>query len=306
MNILAWHVHGSWMTAFVQGRHTYHVPVLPDRGPDGRGRALTWDWPTSVVEVTPEEMADLDIDAVILQRPHELGLAERWLRRPLSGMPVIYVEHDTPLALPPEHPMADRGDVVLVHVTPFNALMWAAGTTRVRVIEHGVVDPGQRWTGEVEAAVAAINEPVRRRWVAGTDLLEAIGERVRIDLFGMRSEPIGGHDVPQHRLHEEMARRRVYLHPFRWTSLGLSLVEAMHLGMPVVALAATEVLRILPSDAGVIASDADGLATGVRRFLLDLDDARRTGERARAVALDRFGLARFLADWDALLADVVR
>ena len=50
MRILLWHVHGSWTTAFVQGPHRYIVPVVPDRGPDGRGRAQTWDWPSSVVE----------------------------------------------------------------------------------------------------------------------------------------------------------------------------------------------------------------------------------------------------------------
>ena len=33
MNILLWHVHGSWTTAFVQGQHRYLVPVTPDRGP---------------------------------------------------------------------------------------------------------------------------------------------------------------------------------------------------------------------------------------------------------------------------------
>ena len=37
MNVFVWHVHGSWMTAFVQGDHTYHVPVDAARGPDGRG-----------------------------------------------------------------------------------------------------------------------------------------------------------------------------------------------------------------------------------------------------------------------------
>ena len=51
MKILLWHVHGSWMTAFVQGTHDYLVPLVPGRGPDGRGRAQTWDWPPSVVEV---------------------------------------------------------------------------------------------------------------------------------------------------------------------------------------------------------------------------------------------------------------
>jgi hypothetical protein len=57
MRILLWHVHGSWTTAFVQGRHRYLVPVVPDRGPDGRGRAQTWRWPASVVEVSPEALA---------------------------------------------------------------------------------------------------------------------------------------------------------------------------------------------------------------------------------------------------------
>ena len=77
MKILIWHVHGSWTTAFVQGGHEYLLPTLPDRGPDGRGRARTWDWPDSAVEVTPEEAADAEIDVVVMQRPEELdGLAE--------------------------------------------------------------------------------------------------------------------------------------------------------------------------------------------------------------------------------------
>jgi hypothetical protein len=87
MRILLWHVHGSWTTAFVQGPHTYVVPVTPDRGPDGLGRARTWDWPESVVEVPPERLRDEEIDVVVLQRPHELALVDQWLgRRP----PLVY------------------------------------------------------------------------------------------------------------------------------------------------------------------------------------------------------------------------
>ncbi len=29
MKILVWHVHGSYLTSFVQGEHDYLVPVLP-------------------------------------------------------------------------------------------------------------------------------------------------------------------------------------------------------------------------------------------------------------------------------------
>src|ERR671938_804 len=64
---------------------------------------------------------------------------------------------------------------------------------------------------------------------------------------------------PQHELHGEMARRRAYLHPIRWTSLGLSLLEAMHLGMPVVALGTTEVHEAVPPEAGVVSTRLDVL-----------------------------------------------
>jgi hypothetical protein len=84
MNVLTWHVHGSWTTAFVQGQHTYLIPVLPDRGPDGRGRAETHAWPEAVMELPPETLSSMDVDVVVLQRPHEWQLAESWLGRRLG------------------------------------------------------------------------------------------------------------------------------------------------------------------------------------------------------------------------------
>jgi hypothetical protein len=38
----------------------------------------------------------------------------------------------------------------------------------------------------------------------------------------------------------------------------------------------------------------------------DPDAARLAGKAARAAALERYGLARFLADWDRLLEEVTR
>jgi len=312
VNVLLWHVHGSWTTAFVHGEHTCLLPVLPGRGPDGRGRAQTWDWPPNAVEVTPEEAAEADVDVVLLQRPSELdGLAEQWLggRRPGRDLPAVYVEHNSPQGPINEmrHPAADREGFTIVHVTHFNALFWDCGATPTRVIEHGIVDPGYRYTGEEPRAAVVINEAPRRARVTGTDLLDRFAAAgVPFDLFGMDSARIGGiEDVPQHRLHDEMARRRVYLHPIRWTSLGLSLIEAMHLGMPVVALATTEAPEAVPSSAGVVSTRVDTLADAARGFLAEPDRAREAGRAARAAALERYSLERFLADWDDLLEDVV-
>jgi glycosyl transferase family 1 len=311
MRILSWHVHGAWSTAFVQGDHDHLVPVVPDRGPDGRGRARTYDWPARVREVTPAELADEPIDVVVLQRPRDLELADAWLggRR----IPTVYVEHDCPRGDVPHtrHRLADRDDVPLVHVTHFNALMWDSGRAPVTVIEHGVVDPGPRWTGELERAAVVVNDPARRGRLVGADLIPVFAAAAPIDLYGMNTdrivhERVVAHDLPQSEMHAALARRRVYVHPFRWTSLGLSLVEAMHLGMPVVALATTEAVAAVPAGAGAVSTRIDVLTEAVRGFLADPAAAAAAGAVARRAALDRYGLDRFLQDWDRLLKEVTR
>jgi hypothetical protein len=310
VRLLLWHVHGSWSTAFVQGAHEYFVPVLPDRGPDGLGRARTWSWPSSVKEVTPQEMRELELDVVLLQRTREPALAEQWLgRRPGRDLPGVYVEHNAPQGRIGEmrHPVAARPELTLVHVTHFNALFWDAGDAPTRVIEHGIVDPGYRYTGELPRAAAVINEAPRRARVTGTDLLERLGENTPIDLFGMDAAALGGvEDLPQAELHSEMARRRVYLHPIRWTSLGLSLLEAMHLGMPVVALATTEAPEAVPPEAGVVSTRVEVLADAIGEFVHDPDRALLAGRAARTAVRRRYGLERFLGDWDSLLQELVR
>ncbi len=310
MRILLWHVHGAWTTAFVHGPHEYVVPVLPDRGPDGVGIALTYVWPRDrVTELPPAALAVEPFDAVILQRPHELEhLAEDWLgRRPGRDLPAIYLEHNAPQGRIAEmrHPAADRDDLLLVHVTHFNSLFWDAGATPTRVIEHGIVDPGHRNSGELPRGAVVINEARRRARVTGTDLLDRFAAAAPLDLFGIDAAGVGGiEDLAQDELHDEMARRRVYLHPIRWTSLGLSLLEAMHLGMPVVALGTTEVHEAVPPEAGVVSTKVDVLADAMRRMIDDPEEATERGNAARTAVLERYGLDRFLADWDDVLQEV--
>ena len=303
MNILLWHVHGSWTTSFVQGKHRYLVPVNAARDEWGRGRARTFDWPATVEEVDPAEVRDVDV--VVLQRPEELDRVAH------LDVPKIYVEHNTPKGDVPNsrHPMADRDDLVVAHVTHFNDLFWDVGGTRTTVIEHGIVEPAARWTGELERLAVVTNEPVRRNRVTGTDLMPRFAAVAPLDVYGMgvaglRLDGVTTYgDPPQARMHAEIARRRAYLHLCRWTSLGLSLIEAMQIGMPVLALATTEAIAAVPDDAGVLATRVDTLVDAAHWLIEEPEQAALLGARARQVALARYGLDRFLADWDRLLEE---
>jgi hypothetical protein len=322
MRILAWHVHGSWMTAFVHSGHEVLVPVLPDRGPDGLGRATTYAWPPHVREVTPEEIGDLaaggGLDAVVLQRPHDAELFQAWTGREAGGgVPAVYVEHNTPRGDVTgwRHHLADQSRIPIVHVTRFNAAMWDNGDAPVRVVEHGVPDPGHLYSGHLETLAFACNEPVRRTRVAGTDLAARIARSVPVHVYGMKTGGVeqiitaglaGAEELAQADLHKRMAEHRAYLHPYRWTSLGLALLEAMTLGMPVLVLAATAAPGAVPPGAGLVSADVDELAAAARALVADPALAWGKGVLARAHALERFGLARFLSDWDRLLEEVAR
>jgi glycosyltransferase involved in cell wall biosynthesis len=257
---------------------------------------------------------------VIVQDARQLELAERWLgRRVPADVPAVFLEHNAPEPHPvnSRHPLADRSDIPLVHVTHFNDLYWDSGAAPTTVIEHGVVDPGERYTGELPHAAVVINEPVRRGRMVGTDLLPAFTAVAPVDVFGMkadllpgshpmlRSDRLRAHLPPdQEAMHDLLASRRVYVHPIRWTSLGLSLIEAMHLGMPVVGLAATEAVEAVPAGAGVVSTDVSRLTAAVRMFVEEPEAARLAGKAARAAALERYGLGRFLTDWDRVLSEV--
>jgi glycosyltransferase involved in cell wall biosynthesis len=320
-------VHGSWTTSFVAGAHEYLLPVTPGRGPDGRGRAQTWDWPASARELAPDELRHEEIDVVVLQRPEDAVLAAQWTGlQPGSDVAAVYLEHNAPPghAVRSEHPVVTDerlAGLPVVHVTHFNAMAWDCGDSTTAVIEHGIPDPGPLYTGRDASLAVVVNEPVRRGRVAGTDLVLEIAARLPVHAYGMGTDELGDqaeqlglpglsrercHDLPQQELHPAMASHRAYFHPYRWTSLGLSLIEAMTMGMPVLALSTTEAPEAVPADAGVVTNDLDRLRRTAARWLADPQEAHERGQAARAHALDHYGLDRFLADWDRTLKEVAR
>lgn len=262
-----------------------------------------------------DELRDQDIDLVVLQRPHELELTARLSgRRPGIDVPAVYVEHNTPRPFVVEspHPIGERDDIPLIHVTDYNRLMWDNGRAPTMVITHGVADPGHLYTGDVAAAGAVIDEPLRRGRTVGADLLGQFGDAATVDVWGIGAEGlndplhrrpgvIGHGSLPTDLLMKELAHRRVYLHTARWTSLDVPLLEAMFLGMPVVAVASTMAPLVVPPEAGVVSADLDTLRAALSGLVADRYLAEVVGTAARDYATEHFGLDRFLQEWEQVI-----
>jgi hypothetical protein len=308
LTILTWHVHGSYLEALGRTGHDIVVPVLPGRPPRYGGRPPEVDWPPSIREVTAEDVRRLNVDLVLYQH------VENWrtdqhvhLSQEQRRGPRIFLEHDPPAGHPTDtrHPVDDP-DVLLVHVTPYNALMWDAGRTPTRVIDHGVEVPdGLEATLERPRGIVVINDLLRRGRRLGADLVMAARESVSLDLYGMGNEAAGGvGSLPRRELMAKETSYRFFFHPARHTSLGLGVIEAMLLGLPVVGLATTELPTVIDDGvSGIIDTRPERLYEAMTELVAERGHARRIGLAGREAARARFGMERFVRDWDRAFRD---
>jgi len=313
LKVLMWHIHGSYLNTLARVEHDWYLPVRPGRPEGYGGRGRTFDLPDYVREVPVDAVKDLTLDLVVYQTPKNLLVdGPEILSDVQRALPRIYLEHNTPKphAVESRHPVADDTSMLLVHVTHYNRLMWDSGVAPTRVIEHSVaIDPALRYGGEVARGIIVTNGMQRRPRITGYDLFLQARDRdgVPLDAVGMGTEEFGGlGDIPYRDLHRRVAAYRFLFSPMRYTSLPLAVVEGLTIGMPVVALATTELPTVIEDGVhGYVSCDPDYLLKGMRRLLDDPAEARRMGDNARALAHDRFGLDRFIQDWNAAFTTVI-
>jgi Glycosyl transferases group 1 len=307
LKILIWHIHGSYLNTLARIDADWYLPVKPGRPEGYGGRGPTFNLPEYVREVPAEEVCNLKLDLIIYQTPknyfedqYEILSAEQ--RR----LPKMYLEHNTPKphATDTPHPIDDP-NVLLVHVTHYNRLMWDNGRTPTMVIEHSVaIDPDVRYRGQLARGITVINGLQKRPRIAGYDIFLQARASVPLDAVGMQTEELGGlGDIPYRHLHQRIADYRFLFSPIRYTSLPLAVIEAMTIGMPVVALATTELPTVIEhGKSGYISCNIDELIVHMHELLQNPAHARRLGEHAQQVARARFGLERFIHDWNAAFA----
>ena len=307
LRILTWHVHGSYLYYLSQAPHEFFLPVRAGRPEGYGGRSGSFSWGTNVHEVQADRVHSLDFDCVLYQsrRNYREDRADLLSDAQLRG-PQLYLEHDPPTQHPTAQPHpVDDPEIPVIHVTHFNRLMWDTGRSPVRVIRHGVMVPDVTSTGRMERGITVVNNLFRRGRRLGPDLFEAAAREIPIDLAGMDSEARGGlGGLPRDRLLPIEAGYRFFFNPIRYTSLGLAVCEAMMLGLPVVALATTELPAVIENGrTGFLDTSLEPLIEKMRWLLTDAAEARRIGTAARESARDLFGIDRFVRDWDAVFQE---
>ena len=307
--ILTWHVHGNYLYYLSHAPHEFHVLSKPERGPGYAGRIGSLPWGDNVIDCPVASLPGREFDCVLYQsRDHYLHDREAVLSVTQRKLPAIYLEHDPPLAHPTNtrHPVVDP-NVLVVHVTHYNALMWDnAGPTAV--IEHGVrVPDGVSYSGHVPRGIVVINHLQRRGRRLGADVFARWRAAQPLDLYGMAAEESGGvGELPYAELMTMLASYRLYCHPVRYTSLALALCEAMSIGLPVVGLATTELPRVVADGVtGFVDSDVERLIERTGFLLREPGAAKAMGAAARRFARERFSIERFAADWDRAFRAVV-
>jgi Glycosyl transferases group 1 len=309
LRILTWHIHGSYLYYLSHAPHEFYLPVLPGRHEGYGGRGTTFPWRDNVCDVPADAVKSLQFDCILFQsRKNYTEDQFRILSPRQQRLPRIYLEHDPPRDHPTDtRHIVDDPNVLIVHVTSFNDLMWDSGQTPTRVIEHGVVVPDRvRYSGEIPRGLVVINHLHQRGRRLGVDVFERVRSEIPLDLVGMDSKSLGGlGEIPPPQLPAFAARYRFLFNPIRYTSLGLAICEAMMIGMPIVGLATTEMVTVVENGvSGYLDTCPDKLIDRMRELLRDADEARSLGRLAQRHAQSRFAIGRFAHDWDQTFAMV--
>jgi glycosyltransferase involved in cell wall biosynthesis len=310
LRILTWHIHGSYLYYLTQAPHEFYLPVKPGKPEGYGGRLGGFAWGDNVHDIAAEEVRHQTFDCILFQsrRNYEIDQYEI-LSEAQRQLPRLYLEHDPPR----EHPtdtqhVVNDPDVILVHVTHFNNLMWDSGCTPTCVIEHGVMVPkGINYSGELARGLVVANGLRTRGRRLGADLFQAVRQMVPLDLVGMDAESLGGlGEIPHAQLPAFQAHYRFFFHPVRYTSLGLAVCEAMMLGLPIIGLATTELTTVIENNvSGYIDTDVNGLIEKMQELIANPVKAKQLGECAQEQANMRFNIQRFTQDWNNAFERVI-
>ena len=206
---------------------------------------------------------------------------------------------------------------------------YAGKSTSLVVIPNGVVMPKLSWTADKATAKKIVYVGWINKRKGVFDLIAAVGilaarhKEVSLSLAGggTAAEALASHIaacglahrihllgwVPREQIAEILASGHVFVLPSYGEGLPNSLLEAMSVGVPVIATrvgAVAEVVQDGESGLLIEPGDVTGLAASIDALFADRDWADRLGAAGRKVVSERYCMERVSILWGRILAEV--
>ncbi len=297
MNILTHPVHTGYQFDLARTGHEFYSLDIPGSG------EIFWDVQSRPQAHNYHRLKSLDEAPVkfdLVLAHHPMGY---YLLRDLN-LPLIFKEHCLRAAfcVPEEW---THGVTYFCFASQTAASRWIlppAFAARKVIIGMGMNLRTYRRHRGPTGGILVVGQHIRARGSEkGYDNLKRLLGKFPITVVGHGSEVIEGGigPAPDYKaLLQHYRTHRVFLNPAR--SLGMSTLEAMAAGMPVVTFRPVNSDVIRHGINGYVVDTVAEAKTGLKRLLHDRRLARKLGQKARETIRERFAFKMFVKRWDAL------
>ncbi len=190
-----------------------------------------------------------------------------------------------------------------VFITEYNRAIWQYEPHEGSVIYHGIdtelFKPGEN--RREQYALTVTNDFIRRSWAVGYPLWEQVSKGLPVRVIG--NTPGLSEAAPNlPALIGEFQRASIYFNPSLHSPIPMSLLEAAACGCAIVTTANCGTpLFFKHNENALMSNDPAKLNEFIKNLLEYPDQARRLGNNARKMVLEKCSMDRFVKEWENIL-----
>lgn len=311
LKILSCNNHEAYFSTLARTGHLFYVLQNP--------RAHPWDErehprPDNIIFLSQQDVqqqlkSDLTFDLIISQNELDHYPILSQLANQMN-IPLISLSHTLPWITWNQETIEQVGNQksdLYVYVAEYCAEAWFKNKDdqNVKIITHGMDHNfWNGWRGGNGKIFTAVWDFKRRSQICGYDLFMEVTKGLPVEIAGDTpglSKPAKNRDS----LREMYRSANVYLNTTLYSSLPFSLIEAMSVGLPVVSTATTSIPEFIEDGVnGFCTNDHHRMRECLELLLKDQKLAKEIGERGRQTVIEKFGLDRFVNEWNDVFNEV--
>lgn len=246
---------------------------------------------------------NIDFDFILCQSNGGQLNASKQLSQ-LLHIPIIFLEHTTTmpqwtqewLKNLKQHTKCD----INVFISDYNRDRWLFTKEESEIIHHCIDQDVFKYSDEPRRnhILTVANEYVTRDWCLGFGIYQRVTQKLPV--FPVGDTP--GLSKPAQSIEQLVSfyqGSRIFLNTSTHSPIPTALLEAMACGCAVVSTASCMIPEVITQGVnGFLSNDENQMRQYLERLLADEDLAKRMGEQAAKTIQERFGVDKFVNDWN--------